>query len=548
MAFGIYRNSLTGGLANGESSSRSSGRLLSCVRAVSSPSPGQMVEMECSRLGTEGKGVCLLDGLVVLCEKALPGEKLVAEITSAKKGYAEARKRQTLEAHRDYVSPPCEHASACHGCTLQTMEYSAQLREKQNQVEQTLRRVGKLEELDGAMRPIVPCADVYAYRNKTSFTWSSTTWVPPAVDKLEGSGDGDLLQSGHAAGSSEKQYLVVITTTMDARQLLMPLATALQTELGSSLAGVVTKVETEDRGASVRGAGKKAADKKGRVKGGGRGGEGKQASKERDAAAPPQTHLNHVLVGEGHLKESMCGLEFEVSPDSFFQTNTKQAETNTKQAEVLYGLVRDGLDLRSDASDVLLDLYCGTGSIGLSLASRCKQVVGFEFNASAVADAKRNAKINGLGNATFVCANLEKEPLVEFQATVDTGHMPSPTVVVVDPARAGLSKGVVDYLIGCGARRVVYASCNPATQARDLGMLCGQTTSSDPVGAAIFRLESVTPCDMFPHTDHVETVAVLAVAAMTVGGAAAFRLESVTPCDMSPHADHVETVVVLDRL
>jgi len=195
-----------------------------------------------------------------------------------------------------------------------------------------------------------------------------------------------------------------------------------------------------------------------------------------------------LLAGTGALlRETLGGVTLDVSPRSFFQVNPAQAQE-------LCRLVAEGADLAPH--ETAMDLYCGTGALGLTLARRCARVVGFEVEPSAVADARRNAAANGIANAEFVCGDLES-------LAADLGaRYPRPDVVVVDPARAGLSGGVRAFLRGCGARRVVYVSCDAGTQARDIRDLCGD-------GAGPYRLARVTPVDMFPQSTHVESVAVL---------------------------------------
>ncbi|KAK9829838.1 hypothetical protein WJX72_008174 [[Myrmecia] bisecta] len=174
----------------------------------------------------------------------------------------------------------------------------------------------------------------------------------------------------------------------------------------------------------------------------------------------------------------------------------RSPKTNTRQAEVLYNLVADAAGLRADCSDTVLDLYCGTGTIGLTLAGRCRRVVGVEVSAAAVADARRNAERNGIQNACFLQGDV---------GDVATGRvqLPSqPDVIITDPARAGMEPEVVAYLQSSGARTIVYVSCNPATQARDLAALSGQLDSR-------YAVHSIQPVDMFPHTAHVECIAVL---------------------------------------
>ncbi|KAG1677365.1 hypothetical protein FOA52_010744 [Chlamydomonas sp. UWO 241] len=971
---------------------------------------GEMLELKCERLALEGKGICLAppSGFVVMVDGALPGERLMAEVTTVRKGFAEARKVSVLSPHAHAIEPRCPHHGSCGGCTLQGLSYEAQLREKQNQVAQTLSRMGRVRGLAEAMRPIVGCAETYGYRNKVQFTYSALTWeqgassgdgvsggdggggvgivverpslgllhrgshdvvVPISVCHLQpgganailgavaaalvrcadagvglrpfntpggdgflkhvvirsGSGDnsssggggsssgssgsngssggerdgtgssaagrdgcsgaksnigrggadsssgggssggssgstgssggghddtgqdggggaescigrggadssgdsgsvgssgvgsgggsgrggggtgsnaeaaaerasgrggrdaggggdgsgggggsgGDGAESsssgrgGADSGSSSssggggssggaarasssdsgtsssgggtsststsstsdsgKHYLVVFVTTRDEPELLRALVEAVRSA-GPTVVGVVNRVvapAVDRHAAATRGDTQPAAPSPAGARGGARAaaaaraGRGRPDGKKADARAPPSSNgalsqsdagdaddgssgghsvtlATHVLWGLPSLTDAVCGLQFEVSDGSFFQTNTEQAG-------VLYGMVADaarggahgfvagaggvggdgagaggagagvsggvargggastagsgsgsgsassasasvgsgsasvgssgsrgsasGRGSKSSASasadsssasststsgGTLLDLYCGTGTIGLALARRFGRVLGVDVCEPAVADARANAARNGIENAEFVCANAgtlarawaaggkrggrkvvgggsgkgaasskgtassagasapavadprpdavggtksgsngaasSKGTASSVSASASAVAAPRPDVVVVDPARAGLAPSLMDFLDACGAARVVYVSCNPATQARDLGRLCGQeaprgggagaggdahggaaSVSAKGAGRTLrgggteaagggaqqqqsrprFQLVSVQPCDMFPHTDHAETVAVL---------------------------------------
>lgn len=298
-----------------------------------------------------------------------------------------------------------------------------------------------------------------------------------------------------AAGGAElaeRAWLVNFVTARDGRQALAPVAAALmnpaqpQVAAPAAASGSCAAMAALPPAPAMVGVVNSVLQR------------GRPAGERRLAA-------EHVLAGRGSLTETLCGVEFEVSANSFFQTNTRQAE-------VLYRLVGEAAGLRP--SDTLLDLYCGTGSIGLTLARACQRLFGVEVNPAAVRDAERNAARNGIANATFLQGDLQKLQL--------EGRLPRPDVVVVDPARPGLSPLVIDYLRRCGARRVVYVSCNAATQARDIRALCSDDGSAAGGGSGVgaagsgapFHLVSVQAVDLYPQTHHVETVAVLdAVAA-----------------------------------
>ena len=235
-----------------------------------------------------------------------------------------------------------------------------------------------------------------------------------------------------------------------------------------------------------------------------------------------KSHGERVLLGDGCIVEELRGLRFRISANSFFQTNTAQAEK-------LYALAAEAAELRSE--DRLLDLFCGTGTIGLSMAKECKEVHGFELAESAVRDARKNAALNDIDNATFHLGDLASA-MKDLDAA-----LPHPDVVITDPNRPGMSNRLVKWIRRCGARRVVYVSCNPSTCARDLALLCAppvrpgeDAPPSEEELAALsnkarkraekdydksskpqfqYRLEKVTPLDLFPHTHHVEAITVL---------------------------------------
>ena len=205
-----------------------------------------------------------------------------------------------------------------------------------------------------------------------------------------------------------------------------------------------------------------------------------------------------VLWGDERLRMHMGGYQFDVSARSFFQTNTRQGST-------LVRIMQEACGLKADGSEVLLDLYCGVGLLGISLARHCREVWGVELVEAAVQDATHNAELNGVTNATFFQGDLGA-----VAASLGT-RIPPPDVVVVDPNRAGCRPALIAFLRQAAAATVVYVSCNPATQARDVRALCAPPDEGQPSSGqgARYTLVSVTPVDMFPHTAHVETVAVL---------------------------------------
>ncbi|GAX77628.1 hypothetical protein CEUSTIGMA_g5071.t1 [Chlamydomonas eustigma] len=728
---------------------------------------GQVVELQCDRLALEGKGVCLLPptNFVILCDRALPGEKLKAKITKVQKGFAEAQKLSILSTHHSAVSPRCPHFGPCGGCTLQSMSYEAQLLEKQNQVYQTLRRVGKLSDLELAMRSIAGCADIFEYRNKIQFTYSHKTWSSAAGDLgayvqeevdcqlrgsvIEESSLGLLLRGYHdivvpvqtchlqdntanrilqvvrkalqtlgilpynhpsgkgvlrhvvirkgsglpmpvledpsALKPASSHYMVTLLATKFVPKLLHPLAQAVMDAVPEVL-GVTHRVPEEksktprngsphsSHSSSMTKVTFKAHQMKGirgspsvttvaaghyssalaspalhDVKvaeekcGGGRDlmespphtSPPVDLSNIRSPTASGNMHLegsqrnSHTLIGQSHVIDTLGELRFSISDRSFFQTNTQQAH-------VLYDLVRHAAALKS--TDILLDLYCGTGAIGLYLASDCAAVLGVETVEQAVIDAQQNAALNQISNAVFLCADMtdlaelwlqpETSPTRMFGAPQrarqiktgnesvkrecevsknqsansfevdDDSHVPGhplpsssrpignatrsvkeeqhidptelhiipeilrrqPDVVVVDPARAGLTPTVIRFLKASGARRIVYVSCNPATQARDLALLLSPNETLEPSHSSSKKAHSSKngsakrSVRQFGATNNMSAKQFSSDAKIKQqqdsleAQSGVFQLVSVQACDLFPHTDHVETVVVLDRI
>lgn len=478
---------------------------------------GDVLQLDCIRLALGGKGICKHESGLTIFADALPGEQLTARVDKVKKGYAEASKLTTLKQHANPTEAPCPHFGTCGGCHLQNLDYTAQLHAKQVQVAETLQRIGGISNCNDVLRPIVACQQAYHYRNNMQFTFS-TSMAAPLTDTpaqvvlglhkarqpsqitpiqacfLQQDSANSLLQaaslaaaqaSAQAAGvaltafnpatqhgflrqlilrsNSRGEYMVILSTSYFQPALLQPVVRALLS-CNVPVLGIINTVVPCKSTAKPR-----------------RGRSGKQST----SSAGQQSH--HVIHGAATITEQLCGLHFEISPNSFFQVNSSQAA-------VLYKLVLQSADLRP--TDIVMDLFCGTGSIGLTLAKHCRHVYGFEVAASSVADARRNANLNHISNATFV-----KWDLTKVSASM-VSQYPRPDIIVTDPARSGMSTELNSFLQLSRARKIVYVSCNPATQARDVAQLCVQD-------GAQYRLTSVQPCDMFPNTAHIECIAVM---------------------------------------
>ncbi len=433
------------------------------------PSRGESLTLEIESLAYGGKGVARRNGYVVFVSGALPGDLVRAEVTKAKRGYAEARAVELVRGSPDRIPDRCDHGGEpCPGAPLQGLDYSEQLRHKQQQVEDSLVRLGGLEGFE--LEPIEPAVELWRYRNKLEYSF--------------GERDGELVLGFHPRGRWDE--------VVDAEDCL------LASEPNNRRRNEIRSwAQTEGLPAydprSGQGVLRNLVVREGR-----RTGQLQTRLVTSPAEIPrPPVDLHTIVEGPGsttdgetgalgaeYLTDELCGLRFRISPRAFFQTNTEMAER-------LYGIAAEMAAL--SGGERLFDLFCGIGTLGLTLAGRAGEVWGIEVVPEAVDDAKRNAGLNGIENARFRVGDARKEirPLLE-----EAGK---PDVVVVDPPRAGLSKKIVRRVIECEAPRIVYVSCNPTTLAPNAAQLV----------EAGYRLRRVKPVDMFPQTPHIECVALL---------------------------------------
>jgi 23S rRNA (uracil1939-C5)-methyltransferase len=433
------------------------------------PARGELLTLDVESLAYGGKGVARRNGYVVFVAGALPGDRVTAEVTRAKRGYAEASTREVVRPSPDRVPSRCDHAGEpCPGAPWQALAYEEQLHQKQSQVGDALVRLGGLEGFD--LEPIEPAIEQWRYRNKLEYSF--------------GEREGELVLGFHARGRWD-----LIVDAEDCQ-----------------LASERNNTRRNQLRDWARSAGPPAYDKRSRegvlrnlvIREGRRTGQLQSRLVTSPAEIPrPPVDLHTIVEGPGsgtdgptgalgaeYLEEELCGLRFRISHRAFFQTNTEMAER-------LYGIAAEMAGLTG--SERVFDLFCGIGTLGLSLARQAGEVWGIEIVPDAIVDAEENARLNGIENARFRTGDARKEirPLL-----AEAG---GPDLVVVDPPRAGLSKKVVRRLIECEATRIVYVSCNPTTLAPNAAQLT----------EAGYRLRRVKPVDMFPQTPHIECVALL---------------------------------------
>jgi len=431
------------------------------------PRRGELVEVEVDSLAFGGRGVARHEGYVLFVAGGLPGDRVRAEVTKDKRRFAEARVVELLRSGADRIEDRCTHeGEPCPGAPWQGLAYEQQLVHKRRQVDEALRRIGALDGFE--LEEIVPAGERWRYRNKLEYSF--------------GRRDGETVLGFHARGRWD--LIVGVEDCL------------LASERGNAARNEVRewarreRVEPYDR-PSGGGVLCNLAVREGRRTG---------QVQTRLVTTPerfpkPPVDLHTVVdsgaggsdgptgvLGEEWLREELCGLELEMSHNAFFQTNTEMAER-------LYAVAAEYAGL--SGGERVFDLYCGIGTIGLTMARRAGEVWGLEIVPEAIADAERNAERNGIANARFMAGSARTgvRPLLEKAG--------KPDVVLLDPPRSGLSKKIVRRVLECEAKRIVYVSCNPTTLAPNAAQLV----------EAGYALRRVRPVDMFPQTPHIECVA-----------------------------------------
>jgi 23S rRNA (uracil1939-C5)-methyltransferase len=439
------------------------------------PERGAELDLRVHALAYGGNGVARLEGYVVFVQGAIPGDRVRAVVTKRKKAYAEARTLEVLEPSAERVAPVADHP----GAPWQVLPYERQLEVKQEQVADALTRIGHLEGY--ALEEIVPAVERWRYRNKLEYSFGTGP-------------DGGLVCGFHAPGSWHeivpvRDCLLASERGNDAREQVLAWCRA----RGLTAMDRRTR-EGELRNLVVR-EGRRTGQLQVRLVTGPADldtdgfadavdCEGLMWTRTDGLAETTQGGHNEIVAGAPALEEEVGGLRFAISPYAFFQTNTEMAERLYAIAGELAGL---------QGWERVFDLYCGIGTVGLSLAARAGEVWGLEIVEEAVADAIANARRNEIDNARFFAgdARLALPELVERAGR--------PDVCVIDPPRAGLSQKVMRRVIDAAPRRIVYVSCNPTTLAPNAAQLV----------EAGYALRRVAPVDMFPQTPHIECVALL---------------------------------------
>jgi 23S rRNA (uracil1939-C5)-methyltransferase len=444
-----------------------------------------IVELEISDLAYGGKSVAKVDGLVVLIKGGVPGDVVKAQITKKKTNYAEAQVLQIMKESELRTKPICSHFGLCGGCSWQDLKYEEQLKFKTKQVKESLRHIGGFS--DFPIQEPLGSEEIFYYRNKMEYAFAPDPNQQLILglhpkERFDQVFDlkGCFLQSEKANQivgfvrnfTKEKEMIpydlkersgflrfLAIREGKNSDMTMVNLVTnkgefPFKDEFSSQLLSNFPFVKSIVRNIS---------------------------SKLANIAIGEEEEL---LGGDRTITEKLGKFKFEISSNSFFQTNTRQAEK-------LYEIVLGMADLQG--SESVLDLYCGTGTISIFLSQNAKRVIGVESVKESVKNARRNAGLNGVTNCEFICGEVKKV-LAKLVRDKEI-----PDLVVVDPPRAGLHKHVVKSLLNMRPPQIIYVSCNPSTLARDLKIFCEE----------YYKVEKVQPIDMFPHTYHIETVAKL---------------------------------------
>ncbi|GHT76516.1 23S rRNA (uracil-5-)-methyltransferase RumA [Bacteroidia bacterium] len=448
-------------------------------------------------IAAEGKAIAKYNDWVVFVPFVVPGDVVDIQLTRRKNSYAEGKAVYFHEYSPQRTEAFCEHYGFCGGCKWQILPYSEQIRYKQQQVVDNLTRIGKVELPE--ISPILGSEKTQFYRNKLEYTFSNRRWMKPEeIQMRETIADWDALgfhipglfdkvldirKCWLQAGPSNAVRLEIKDfclkngyTFFDLRAqegLMRNLIIRTSTTGEVMLIVVFYEDDEEKRNTLLNHIAEKFPEITSLLY--------IVNQKANDTITDQEVH---AFKGKDHIFETMEGLKFKIGAKSFYQTNSEQAYN-------LYKIVRDFAELKGN--ELVYDLYTGTGTIANFVAENARQIIGIEYVPEAIEDAKVNSEINGINNTLFFAGDMKDLLNAEFVETYGR-----PDVVITDPPRAGMHDDVIDTLLFCEPEKIVYVSCNPATQARDINRLNLK-----------YKVTQIQPVDMFPHTHHVENVVLL---------------------------------------
>ena len=460
-----------------------------------------VVDLSITDMGFEGKAIGRIEGeMVVFVEGGVPGDKAKVRIKKVKKKFAEAVIEEILEESAHRTSPKCRHFGVCNGCKMQNIDYHYQLEIKRNNVVNAFERIGGFRDIN--VPAVIGSENIYFYRNKLEFSFSKDRWMTDADRGNENAG-GNFALGFHKPGFIDKvvdinecllqsefsnivlnttrdffkakgesiystrthegflRYLVIRTGTNTNEFMINLITSAEKNKLMEEYADVILresmKLETKLQAPTVINS---ISGRKAQV---------------------AESEYSNVFAGKGFIEEKLGKYIFKITPSSFFQTNTKQCE-------VLFNTV---LELaKFDKSENVLDLYCGGGAISIYISDYINKVFGVELSNESILMSHENAELNNIKNCDFAAYDV-KDYMEVLMNVTDNKY----DTIILDPPRSGIHPKAAEYLMQYGAKKIIYVSCNPSTQARDIKLMEEK-----------YSITSMQPVDMFPHTFHIENV------------------------------------------
>ena len=462
-------------------------------------------------VAAEGKALVRINDIVCFVPNCVPGDVVDLQITKKKHSFMEAKVLRVVKPSEVRCEAKCKHFGVCGGCKWQILPYEEQLKYKQQQIVDNLTRIGKIKLPE--ISPILGSKHIYEYRNKLEFTCADRKWFPWEV--IEAAGGLDKIDSSYGLGfhipnafdkvlDIEECHLMPeinnrIRNSVRAYAKAHGLTFYNEHTHEGLLRTLILRNNHKGELMLIVSFGEKVESQKSKV----------ESLLEWLHQEFPEiisllyvenTKFNDTIgdleiktySGQDFIIEEMEGLQFKVGPKSFYQTNTEQAYELYKVARAF---AFDQLPITNDQLPLVYDLYTGTGTIANFVSRKARQVIGIEYVPEAIEDAKVNSKINQIENTLFFAGDMKKVLNEDFVAKYGR-----PDVIITDPPRAGMDEDVVDVILKAAPKRIVYVSCNPATQARDLALLDKK-----------YEVTKVQPVDMFPHTQHVENVVQLKI-------------------------------------
>ncbi len=461
--------------------------------------------IEITGIAAEGKALTRVNDCVVFVPYCVPGDVVNLQVTKKKHNFMEARVEKFVKYSEKRCDAVCPHYGECGGCKWQILPYEEQLRYKQQQIVDNLTRIGKIELPE--IMPILGSEKIYHYRNKVEFTFADRKWL--SWEAINAAGGIDKVDKAYGLGFHIPNCFDKVLDITECH-LMDPTNDAIRNSIRAYakehelsfynahsqegfLRNLIIRNNHKGEYMVIVVFGNEAASQESRTK-------SQDLLEYIHTSFPQITSLLYVInpkcndtigdlpvhtyFGNDHIIEEMEDLQFKVGPKSFYQTNTEQAYELYKVAREFAGLI---------GKELVFDLYTGTGTIANFVAHQAKQVIGIEYVPEAIEDAKINAQINQLDNTLFFAGDMKDILNTDF-----IRQYGRPDVIITDPPRAGMHEDVINTILFAAPERIVYVSCNPATQARDLNLLDGA-----------YKVAKVQPVDMFPHTQHVENVVLL---------------------------------------